>query len=41
MEQQQFRQCIAAAVARGQTVFLSSHHLAEVEAGFARRDLRG
>jgi ABC-2 type transport system ATP-binding protein len=30
--EQQFRQCIAAAVARGQTVFLSSHHLAEVEA---------
>jgi ABC-2 type transport system ATP-binding protein len=27
-----FRQCIAAAVARGRTVFLSSHHLAEVEA---------
>ena len=30
--EQQFRQGIAAAVARGQTVFLSSHHLAEVEA---------
>ena len=30
--EQQFRQCIAAAMARGQTVFLSSHHLAEVEA---------
>jgi ABC-2 type transport system ATP-binding protein len=30
--EQQFRQCIAAAVVRGQTVFLSSHHLAEVEA---------
>jgi ABC-2 type transport system ATP-binding protein len=30
--EQQVRQCIAAAVARGQTVFLSSHHLAEVEA---------
>jgi ABC-2 type transport system ATP-binding protein len=30
--EQQFRHCIAAAVARGQTVFLSSHHLAEVEA---------
>jgi ABC-2 type transport system ATP-binding protein len=30
--EQQVRQCIAAASARGQTVFLSSHHLAEVEA---------
>jgi ABC-2 type transport system ATP-binding protein len=30
--EQQFRQCIAAAAARGQTVFLSSHHLAEVDA---------
>jgi ABC-2 type transport system ATP-binding protein len=30
--EQQFRQCIAAAVVRGQTVLLSSHHLAEVEA---------
>jgi ABC-2 type transport system ATP-binding protein len=30
--EQQVRQCIAAAAARGQTVFLSSHHLAEVEA---------
>ena len=30
--EQQVRQCIAAAVVRGQTVFLSSHHLAEVEA---------
>jgi ABC-2 type transport system ATP-binding protein len=30
--EQQFLQCIAGAVARGQTVFLSSHHLAEVEA---------
>ena len=30
--EQEFRQCIAAAVARGKTVFLSSHHLAEVEA---------
>jgi ABC-2 type transport system ATP-binding protein len=30
--EQQVRQCIATAVARGQTVFLSSHHLAEVEA---------
>ena len=39
--EQQFRQCIAAAVARGQTVFLSSRHPAEVEAGFARRGLRG
>ena len=29
---EQFRQCIAAAVARGQTVFLSSNYLAEVEA---------
>ena len=29
---EQFRQCIAAAVARGRTVFLSSNHLAEVEA---------
>ncbi|HJQ86824.1 MAG TPA: ABC transporter ATP-binding protein [Propionibacteriaceae bacterium] len=30
--EQQFRQCIAAAALRGQTVFLSSHHLAEVDA---------
>jgi ABC-2 type transport system ATP-binding protein len=30
--EQQVRQCIAAAVTRGKTVFLSSHHLAEVEA---------
>jgi ABC-2 type transport system ATP-binding protein len=30
--EQQFRQCIAAAASRGQTVFLSSHHLAEVDA---------
>jgi ABC-2 type transport system ATP-binding protein len=30
--EQRVRQCIAAAGARGQTVFLSSHHLAEVEA---------
>jgi ABC-2 type transport system ATP-binding protein len=30
--EQQFRQCIAAAARRGQTVFLSSHHLAEVDA---------
>jgi ABC-2 type transport system ATP-binding protein len=30
--EQQVRRCIAAAAARGQTVFLSSHHLAEVEA---------
>ena len=30
--EQQVRQCITAAEARGQTVFLSSHHLTEVEA---------
>jgi ABC-2 type transport system ATP-binding protein len=30
--EQQVRQCIAAAASRGQTVFLSSHDLAEVEA---------
>lgn len=30
--EQQFRQCIVAAASRGQTVFLSSHHLAEVDA---------
>lgn len=30
--EQRFRQCIASAVSRGQTVFLSSHHLTEVEA---------
>jgi ABC-2 type transport system ATP-binding protein len=30
--EQQFRECVAAAVARGRTVLLSSHHLAEVEA---------
>jgi len=30
--EQEFRSCIAEAAARGQTVFLSSHHLAEVEA---------
>jgi ABC-2 type transport system ATP-binding protein len=30
--EQHFRQCIAAAAAQGQTVFLSSHHLAEVDA---------
>lgn len=30
--EQQFRRCIAEATDRGQTVFLSSHHLAEVEA---------
>ena len=29
--EQEFRRCITAAVSRGQTVFLSSHHLAEVE----------
>jgi ABC-2 type transport system ATP-binding protein len=29
--EQQFRQCIAAPVVRGQTVFLSSHHLADLE----------
>jgi ABC-2 type transport system ATP-binding protein len=30
--EQHFRQCIAAAASGGQTVFLSSHHLAEVDA---------
>jgi ABC-2 type transport system ATP-binding protein len=30
--EQQFRQCIAAAASQGQAVFLSSHHLAEVDA---------
>lgn len=30
--EQQFRRCVADATDRGQTVFLSSHHLAEVEA---------
>lgn len=30
--EQQFRSCVREAVERGQTVFLSSHHLAEVEA---------
>ncbi len=30
--EQQFRRCIGEAAARGQTVLLSSHHLAEVEA---------
>jgi len=30
--EQEFRNCVAEAAERGQTVFLSSHHLAEVEA---------
>jgi ABC-2 type transport system ATP-binding protein len=34
--EQQFRQCVAEAVGRGQTVFLSSHQLAEVEAVCSR-----
>ena len=34
--EQHFRQCIAAAASRGQTVFLSSHHLAEVDAVCSR-----
>jgi ABC-2 type transport system ATP-binding protein len=34
--EQEFRRCIAEAAGRGQTVFLSSHHLAEVEAVCSR-----